>query len=279
MGILDDLAMGFGLKERTADYDARTARTIAGSDAERAVRRSGGGDHAAMVARLRAQQSYDPSAPTGRSADYLNRAGARGGYEVGGYRPTIAQDDRPFMQRLFTSPASTPSPNPYAIGPISMDKPLPRFGLLGLFTGGMSNLFSRDRDPSAAISVGERAMGMLPSALTQTTPMGTNGQPETTFTEDFSGIDVYDPATDYIAPDLSETMPLITAEQDFATDQDFLDTVQSAIDTAEAGTAPPLSNSNFYDPSGAYGMREGTSSIRRMPNGRFVDTLTGKIIF
>ena len=29
MGILDDLAMGFGLKARTQDYDARTARTIA----------------------------------------------------------------------------------------------------------------------------------------------------------------------------------------------------------------------------------------------------------
>ena len=34
MGILDDLAMGFGLKERTEDYDARTARTIASNEAE-----------------------------------------------------------------------------------------------------------------------------------------------------------------------------------------------------------------------------------------------------
>ena len=33
MGFFDDLAMGLGFKERTQDYDARTARTIAARDA------------------------------------------------------------------------------------------------------------------------------------------------------------------------------------------------------------------------------------------------------
>jgi hypothetical protein len=86
-----------------------------------------------------------------------------------------------------------------------MDQPLPSFGLLGLFTDGLSNLFSRDRDPSAAISVGERAMGMLPRTSTMNTPPTfptDNGQPETMFdtrTEaepiDYSdGIPVADPA-------------------------------------------------------------------------------------
>jgi len=276
MGILDDLAMGLGFKERTADYDARTARTIAAQDAYKAA---SGSEAQKAHAMFQARKNFNPQTATGNARIFLDRTGGTG------YNPTPAQDDRPFTQRLLTSPASTPSPNPYAIGPISMDKPLPRFGLLGLFTGGMSNLFSRDRDPSAANNVGERAMGMLPSngmgntPPVGTTPIGTNGQPETTFTEDFSGVDVYNPATDYIEPDFSQTIPATTAGQEFATSQDFLDTVQSAIDTAETGTAPPLSNANFYDPSGAYGMRQGTSSIRRMPNGRFVDTLTGRIIF
>lgn len=177
MGILDDLAMGLGMKERTADYDARTARTIAARDAYNAA---GGSEaqrgHAAAMARK--NFSYDNAG--GNARIFLDRTGAKGGYEAGAYRPALAQDDRPFMQRMLTSPQGAPSPNPYAIGPVSMDKPLPQFGLLGLFTGGMSNLFSRDRDPSAAISVGERAMGMLPSAPTQTTPIGTTPTGTTT---------------------------------------------------------------------------------------------------
>lgn len=188
MGILDDLAMGFGMKERTADYDARTAKTIAAREASQAVRAAGGGDHASMVAGLRARQKYDPQNPTGRSAAYLNRINGVG------YRPQIAQDDRPFMQRLLTSPQGAPSPNPYAIGPVSMDKPLPRFGLLGLFTDGLSSIFNRDRDPRAAINVGERAMGMLPAGRMVeaagidvpteiTPPVVTNVQPEDTLEE------------------------------------------------------------------------------------------------
>ena len=137
MGLLDDLQMGFGLKERTEDYDARTARTIASNAAEQAARSRGAGDHAAMIAGIRARQSYDPSQPTGQSEYYLNRAGGTG------YRPAITQDDRPFMQRLLFSPESDASPRPYAIGPLTMDQPLPKFGLLGLLSG-LGGMFGRD---------------------------------------------------------------------------------------------------------------------------------------
>ena len=103
-----------------------------------------------------------------------------------------------------------------------------------------------------------------------------NGQPETG-EEDFSGVDVYDPATDYIEPDFSLVKPATTAAQEFAENQDFLDTVQSEIDIAEETGKPPMSNSIYYDPTGAFGLRKGTSSIRRLPNGRFV-TLTGIVM-
>lgn len=250
MGLLDDLAMGFGLKERTEDYDARTARTIASNAAEEEARSRGAGDHAAMVAGIRARQSYDPSQPTGQSAYYLNRAG---GEE---YRPDIADDNRSILSRLLFSPESTPSPEPYAIGPVSFDEPLrvpTMFGLLG----GLLGNFGRGGDEAA------------PYAPAAPSPYVSSGQPETTFTENRSGVDVYNPETDYIAPDFSGTIPATEA----AKNADFLDTIQSAID---AGGTPPLSTPDYYDPLGAYGMREGTSSIRRLPNGRFVDILTGR---
>jgi len=111
MGIIDDLAMGLGMKARTEDYDARTARTIA---------RNEGAD----VGQSRAAQQY---------------LGGRGYDE--GYRPQVAQDDRPFFQRLFRSPDSQYSPTPYAIGPMQMDQAIPALGPMGLlmrFMGGGS---------------------------------------------------------------------------------------------------------------------------------------------
>ena len=245
MGILDDLAMGFGLKERTEDYDARTARTIARNEG-------------VSVDESRAAQQF---------------LGSRG---RDNYNPQIADDNRPFMQRLMTSPESAPSPTPYAIGPLTMDQPLPQFGLLGLFTKGLSGMFQGGDDNGDMGPPRTTVRPMLrPDGFTPPTFPTNNGQPETG-EEDFSGVDVYNPATDYIEPDFSGVIPATTAGQDFATNQDFLDTVQAAIDmTAETGKAP-LSNANYYDPSGAFGMRSGTSPIRRLPNGKFVDILTGK---
>lgn len=160
MGLLDDLQMGFGLKERTEDYDARTARTIASNAAEQAARSRGAGDHAAMIAGIRARQSYDPSQPTGQSEYYLNRAGGTD------YRPAIAQDDRPFMQRLLFSPESAASPRGYAIGPLKMDQPLPKFGLLGLLSG-LGGMFGRDAQemgpPQTTVRPMLRPEGFAPS--------------------------------------------------------------------------------------------------------------------
>jgi hypothetical protein len=118
MGLLDDLAMGFGLKERTEDYDARTARNIAVSE-----------QYDNEFDRIRARQSGDYDVTRGGAAQFL---GSRG---RDNYNPQIAQDNRSFGQRLLFSPESAPSPTPYAIGPLTMDQPLPKFGILGMLSG------------------------------------------------------------------------------------------------------------------------------------------------
>ena len=134
MGLLDDLQMGFGLKERTEDYDARTARTIAANEA------AGGSNDAMRLAQARNPQ-HSSFLPVSRSRGAQQYLGSRGYAE--GYTPQVADDDRPFMQRLLFSPASTPSPTRYAIGPLTMDQPLPKFGLLGLLSG-LGGMFGRD---------------------------------------------------------------------------------------------------------------------------------------
>lgn len=126
MGLLDDLQMGFGLKERTEDYDARTARNIALSE-----------QYDNEFDRIRARQSKDYDVTRGGAAQFLGSRGREN------YAPQIAQDDRPFMQRLLFSPESATSPTPYAIGPLTMDQPLPKFGLLGLLSG-LGGMFGRD---------------------------------------------------------------------------------------------------------------------------------------
>lgn len=176
MGLLDDLAMGFGLKERTEDYDARTARTIAASEA------AGGSNDAMALAKARNPQ-HSSFLPVSRSRGAQQYLGSRGYAE--GYTPQVVprnQDDRPFMQRLLFSPESTPSPTPYAIGPLTMDQPLPKFGILGLLSG-LGGMFGRD----------------VPTVSADASPMRvrpvsgyTGGQPETTFTEDFSGVELAD---------------------------------------------------------------------------------------
>lgn len=281
MGILDDLAMGFGLKERTEDYDARTAKTIAMNEA---ISNAPNQQMATMMmSKLNSGGTISPS-----SAMYqgLNLSAFDEGTqpnmesilasESGPHRRFIAS--RNYDEGYAPSVGGTgPSATPYAIGPLTMDQPLPSFGLLGLFTKGLSGLFQGgdDSDEMGPPRTTVRPM-LRPDGFTPPTFPTNNGQKETTFTEDFSGVDVYNPATDYIEPDFSGVIPATTAGQDFATNQDFLDTVQAAIDmTTETGKAP-LSNANYYDPSGAFGMRSGTSSIRRLPNGKFVDILTGK---
>ena len=64
MGILDDLAMGFGLKERTEDYDARTARTIALNE-----------QYDNEFDRIRARESGDYDVTRGGAAQFLRSRG------------------------------------------------------------------------------------------------------------------------------------------------------------------------------------------------------------
>ena len=222
MGILDDIKMGFGLKERTADYDARTARTIAANKASADVRSRGGGDHAAMRARIRARQSYDPSNPTGQSEYYLNRAGGTG------YRPAIAEDNRPFMQRILTSPTGAASPTPYAIGPMQLDQPLPAFGLLGLFTNGLSGIFGPNDDTAGSINVAKNAMSQL-SPRYETVTAKPSGQPETVFEEDLSNVDL---ATFPISMDFSEVEPLEPAARELQEVQRIANEAEAAINSA-----------------------------------------------
>ena len=181
MGILDDLAMGFGLKERTQDYDARTARTIAANQASQRISDAGGSDHDAMVAGIRARQSYNPSTPTAQGRSFLDRAGARGGYDAGTYTPAIAEDNRPFMQRFMRSPESPVSPNPYAIGPMQFDEPikLPALSLAGLLSSAFGG-FGGNQDKPRVSTRREPATGKIE---------GGSGQPETG-PEDFSGVEV-----------------------------------------------------------------------------------------
>lgn len=222
MGILDDLAMGFGLKERTEDYDARTARTIASNEAERAARASGAGDHAAMMAGIRARQNYNSSAPMGQSAYYLNRAGGAN------YRPQIAEDNRPLMQRMLFSQEGAASPRRYAIGPLTMDQPLPSFGIFGLLSS-LSN-FNKQNVPT--VSADKSPMRVRPGY--------TGGQKETTFTENFDNVEM----AEFGDP--------------------IVDAATAAID---AGVNPTLlSTPNVYDPNGDFGLRPAPESLLDTPS-------------
>jgi hypothetical protein len=161
MGFFDDLAMGLGFKERTQDYDARTARTIAAQDAYKS---SGGSEAQRMQAAQRARSNFSYDTAGGNARIFLDRVGAKGGYDPGAYRPAVIQDDRPFTQRLFTSPQGPASPNPFAIGPASFSKPLPMMpGLLGIL-GYASGLLG-PREPGT-VSAPEGPMRVRPTGYT-----------------------------------------------------------------------------------------------------------------
>ena len=155
MGILDDLAMGFGLKARTQDYDARTARNIAETQA------FGNDPHAAH----RARQNYKDygaryeaalTDTRGQAQKFLQRQGGEG------YSPSIIKnDDRPLYQRALFSPQSDlMSPKQYAIGPMQLDGPLRIPGILGMITGG---LFGQQNREIPTVSADGGAMRVRPS--------------------------------------------------------------------------------------------------------------------
>ena len=219
MGILDDLAMGFGLKERTEDYDARTARTIALNE-----------QYDNEVDRLRARQSGAYDVTRGGAARYLQSRGREN------YAPQIARDDRSFGQRFLYSQEGSPSPTPYAIGPISMDKPLslPPISPLGFFM----SLMARDRS-APTVAADTAPMRERPDSGYN---LGGSAQPGTRFYE-------------------STNVPVAEFEKPSAS---ILDTAAAAIDAGV--NPPPLATPSVYDPSGDFGLRAPSGSLLDDPS-------------
>lgn len=176
MGLLDDLAMGFGLKERTRDYDARTARNIAISEAAGNWGSSRGysTSPAAMraEARIRDRGNYDVNREGSQARAFLTR---QGGNDPS-YNPQIVQDDRPFLQRALFSPQDQLSPTPVAIGPFQFDEPLRLPGILGMISGGFGGLFGPREVPTVS----------APSGPTRVRPSGY--QAPTGLTDDDMGL-------------------------------------------------------------------------------------------
>lgn len=141
MGILDDLAMGFGLKERTADYDARTARTIAASKAAEFVPGAKNDPHAQMMAMAQARNP-DSKYYFGNSESAMQ---AHDNYLFGQGYGTDPKSGQPMFPQpvdsgysgiqniLFSAPMNPnspslafnpPSPTKAAIGPFKLDEPM-----------------------------------------------------------------------------------------------------------------------------------------------------------
>ena len=202
MGILDDLAMGFGLKERTEDYDARTAKTIAMNEATSNAPNQQMATM--MMSKLNSGGTISPS-----SAMYqgLNLGAFDEGTQPnmasimasqrGPHRRFIAS--RGYDQGYTPSVGGTgPSATPYAIGPLTMDKPLNlmAFSPIGMFM----NILSGGNRDVPTVSADTSPMRVRPQSGYN---LGGNAQPGTRFdtrTEaepiDYSdGILVQDPAT------------------------------------------------------------------------------------
>lgn len=136
MGILDDLAMGLGLKERTADYDARTARTIAVNKAAESV--PGSNEAMAMAkARNPDSQYYYGNNPGAMQAHNNYLFGQGYGTDASSGKPmfpsVVNSGYGGLAGLLFSAPMNPnspslafnpPSPTPAAIGPFKLDEPI-----------------------------------------------------------------------------------------------------------------------------------------------------------
>ena len=247
MGFFDDLAMGLGFKERTQDYDARTAKTIAAQDA---YNRAGGSEAQRGHAMLTARKNFDVNNATGNARTFLDRAGARGGYDPGAYRPAVAQDDRPFTQRLFTSPQGPASPNPFAIGPASFSKPLPMPGLLGIL-GYASGLLG-PKEPGT-VSAPEGPMRVRPAGYTpppaQVAPLqGTAGTYTAAYEPRVPDIRLRQAAGTYTAP--YAVSASLLDDYDYLMDPDMpvaVGLAPSASDTPETPVGADVTFEDFME--------------------------------
>jgi len=190
-GILNDLAMGFGLKERDQDYYERTARTIG--------RNQGSGQAA------------------GR---YYDRMAAQGFPAYGGPLAFIGSGAGP--RDFFDGGGLGRSGDRFVGGGMSM-----LANALGIRPMGY-----QQRAIDAAVADASRSVGSMPQA--PAAPAG-NGQPETTFEEDFSGVDMYE---------FEQPMPM-----------DLLTAMATGAIDAGVNPAPMLSTPNVYDPTGQFRLR------------------------
>lgn len=152
MGILDDLAMGFGLKERTADYDARTARGVA---VDNAVANAPNQQVAGMMTSI--LNSGGTISPSSSMYQYINPSDFGGGgndysmanlidkgpaysnyltgqgYSAGNFPQPVDSGYSGLAKFLFSAPMNPNSPSlsfnptsptPVAIGPFEFDEPI-----------------------------------------------------------------------------------------------------------------------------------------------------------
>jgi hypothetical protein len=247
MGFFDDLAMGLGFKERTQDYDARTAKTIAAQDA---YNRAGGSEAQRGHAMLTARKNFDVNNATGNARTFLDRVGAKGGYDPGAYRPAVIADDRPFTQRLFTSPQGPASPNPFAIGPASFSKPLPMPGLLGIL-GYASGLLG-PKEPGT-VSAPEGPMRVRPAGYTpppaQVAPLqGTAGTYTAAYEPRVPDIRLRQAAGTYTAP--YAVSASLLDDYDYLMDPDMpvaVGLAPSASDTPETPVGADVTFEDFME--------------------------------
>jgi hypothetical protein len=197
-GILNDLAMGFGLKERDQDYYERTARTIG--------RNQGSGQAAGRYYDRMAAQGFP--AYGGPLAFIGSGAGPRDFFDGGG----LGQSG----DRFRGSPYSLLA-NALGIKPMGY--------------------YDRDRigQRGGAGALAALQAGTVPTnTITTPAPAG-NGQPETTFEEDFSDVEMYE---------FEQPMPM-----------DLLTAMATGAINAGVNPAPMLSTPSVYDPTGQFRLR------------------------
>lgn len=196
-GILNDLAMGFGLKERDQDYYERTAATIAGNQGQ-----SAGNQYLANM------QSQNYPAYGGPLAFIGSGAGFSDFFDGGG----LGQSGDRFRGSPYSLLANA----------------------LGIKPMGYYDR-ARIGQRSGAGALAALQAGTVPTnKITTPAPAG-SGQPETTFEEDFNGVDMYD---------FQQPMPM-----------DLLTAMATGAIDAGVNPAPMLSTPYVYDPFNEFKLR------------------------
>lgn len=182
MGIIDDLAMGFGMKPRTEDYDARTARGVA---INKAVGNAPQQMAGMITSKLNAGGTISPSSSMYK---YLDKSAFSGHDGSGGYSgaqlftsaPVESTKvtpyskyftDRGYEQGYIPQMGSDKlsGDKPYAIGPFTSDKPMTiptTFSILQKILGGAFGKQNQGAPlPSGAIAALEGGTLKAPSQM------------------------------------------------------------------------------------------------------------------